>query len=175
MRFSKFFLGCTLAAATALTVWAAGPETFKVSELTFKRPAAWEWIETTSSMRAAQLKVPSANGAGEVVFYYFGSGNGGGTQANVSRWISQFGPQEELKPKVEETTVGTTKVTYVHVEGTYASGMPGGPKTPMPNYALQGAIVEGGQGSIFVKFTGPKDLVNGAVADFKAMVESPLK
>ena len=37
---------------------AEAPGTFKVGEFTFTRPAGWEWVEATSSMRKAQLKVP---------------------------------------------------------------------------------------------------------------------
>lgn len=156
---------------------AAGPETFTVSEFTFKRPAQWDWVENRSSMRAAQLKVVGGkNAEAEVVFFFFGQGSGGGTQANVDRWFGQFAePKDKLQPKTEEATVGGTKVTYVQAEGTFNSGPPLGPKTPMPDYALLGAIIEGKQGHVFVKMTGPKALVKGAVADFKGMVEGALK
>jgi hypothetical protein len=60
-------------------------------------------------------------------------------------------------------------------EGTYKSGMPGGPQTPKPNYALLGAIIEASEGSVFVKMTGPKELARSATADFRKMVESALK
>jgi hypothetical protein len=45
----------------------------------------------------------------------------------------------------------------------------------MPNYALVGAIIEAGEGDVFVKMTGPKALAKSATADFKKMVESALK
>jgi hypothetical protein len=164
------------------TVWltanvtAAGPETFKVSEFNYKRPAKWEWVESRSSMRAAQLKVVDGKAEAEVVFFYFGEGGGGGTQANVDRWYGQFAePKDKLNPRSEEKTVGGVKVTYVEAEGTYNSGPPLGQKVPMPGYALLGAIVEGKAGSVFVKMTGPKALVKGAAADFKGMVEGALK
>src|SRR5215470_3406347 len=81
---------------------AEAPATFQVSEFTFKRPPALQWIESNSAMRKAQLKVLSADKkeSAEVVFYYFGQAGGGGTQANVDRWLSQFqGPKEQIKPK----------------------------------------------------------------------------
>ena len=103
-------------------------------------------------------------------------GNAGGTQANVDRWFRQFEePKEKIGAKSEEVTVGQHKVTYVQAQGTYKSGMPGGPQTPMPGYALQGAIIEASEGNVFVKMTGPKALVQSATADFKKMVESALK
>jgi len=155
---------------------AAGPETFKVSEFNYKRPAKWEWVENRSSMRAAQLKVVDGKAEAEVVFFYFGEGGGGGTQANVDRWYGQFAePKDKLNPKSEEKTVGGVKITYVQAEGTYNSGPPLGQKVPMPGFALLGAIVEGKQGSVFVKMTGPKELVKAATADFKGMIEGALK
>lgn len=162
--------------AFATFTQAAGPETFPVSEFKFKRPEKWQWIESNSPMRAAQLKVVDGKAEAEVVFYYFGEGGAGGTQANVDRWFGQFvGPKEKLNPKTEESTVGGVKVTYVQAEGTYNSGPPMGAKTPMPGYALMGSIIEGKKGSVFVKMTGPKALVTGSVGDFKKMVESALK
>jgi len=160
-------------------LWAAdAPATFKVSEFTFSRPASWEWIESASPMRKAELKVADASttAKAEVVFYHFGAGGAGGTQANVDRWFRQFEePPEKINAKSEDVTIGKHKVTYVSAEGTYKSGMPGGPQTPMPNYALMGAIIESGEGSVFVKMTGPKELTRSATADFKKMVEGALK
>ena len=45
----------------------------------------------------------------------------------------------------------------------------------MSGSALEGAIVEADQGSVFVRMTGPKDLVKASVADFRKMIESALK
>ena len=159
--------------------WAAdAPPTFKVSEFTFTRPAAWEWVSSASQMRKAELKVVDATtkAKAEVFFYHFGPGDAGGTRANVERWFRQFvEPREKINAKTEDITVGKHKVTYVSAEGTYKSGMPGGPQTPMPNYALIGAIIEADEGSVFVKMTGPKELTKSATADFKKMVESAVK
>ena len=157
---------------------ADAPATFKVSEFTFTRPANWEWVESTSQMRKAELKVVDAatKAKAEVVFYHFGPGSAGGAQANVDRWLGQFEePREKINAKTEEVTVGKHTVTYVSAQGTYKSGMPGGPQTPMPNYALLGAIIAAEQGSVFVKMTGPKDLTKSVTADFRKMIESALK
>ncbi len=91
----------------------------------------------------------------------------------MDRWLVQFQePREKINARVEEATVGKTKITYVQAEGTYSSGMPGGPTTPMTDYALLGAILESEQGNVFVRMTGPKGLVKASVADFKKMIES---
>lgn len=159
------------------TLLAAPPATFKVSEFTFTRPVQWEWVETTLPMRQAQLKVtdPKTKESAEVVFFYFGPGSGGGTKANVDRWLGQFQePKEKINSKVEEVTVANKQVTYVQAEGTYMSGMPGGPKTAQPNSMLLGAIIESDQGNVFVRMTGPKTLVKNSNAEFKKLVESAL-
>ena len=176
--FSRFVLVSTLFAALTGLRAAEAPATFRVSEFTFTRPANWEWVESASAMRKAQLTVvdEKTKAKAEVVFYYFGPGNAGGTQANIDRWFGQFvEPREKINAKTEDVTVGKHKVTYVSAEGTYKSGMPGGPQTPMANYALLGAIIEASEGSVFVKMTGPKELTQSATADFKKMVESALR
>jgi len=54
----------------------------------------------------------------------------------------------------------------VTTEGTFSSGMPGGPTTAMENYALLGAIVEHKEGNVFVKMTGPAALVKASRQKF---------
>lgn len=157
---------------------ADAPASFKVSEFTFQRPAKWEWIESASPMRKAQLKVNGADKEtfAEVVFYHFGPSNGGGVQANVNRWFGQFQePREKIGARVEETKIGKHTVTFVRAEGTYLSGMPGGARTPQPGTVLRGAIIESDAGNVFVKMTGPAALANSAEADFRKMIESGLK
>ena len=164
---------CSVALLTA----AEGPATFKVGEFTFSRPGDWQWIEVNSAMRKAQMKVTDAASkeSAEVVFFYFGEGGGGSTQANIDRWLSQFAePKEKLNSKIETVTVGGRKATYVHAVGTYQSGMPGGPKTPQPNSMLMGGIIESDQGNVFIRLTGPVALAKASQSDFRKMVESAL-
>ena len=154
---------------------ADSPATFKVSEFTFSRPAAWEWVESTSSMRKAQLKINSDDkkSSAEVVFFHFGAGQGGGSKANIDRWLSQFQePRDKLNPKTEDTTIPGRKISYVSAEGTYMDGPPGGQKTPRPGYTLLGAIVESDEGNIFIKLTGPTALAKSSQPDFRKMIES---
>ena len=170
-----FVLFATSLAISASTFAVESPATFKVSECTFTRPASWETLETTSQMRKAQFKItdPNTKDTADVIFFYFGPGNGGGTKANVDRWLGQFKePKDQVKASTEESIVSGHKVTYVRAEGTYMSGMPGGPTTPKPNYALAGAIIESAEGSVFVRLTGPRELVKSSFADFKKMIES---
>src|SRR4051794_37676221 len=154
---------------------AEGPKTFSVSEFTFTRPATFEWVPANSPMRKAELKVESKDkkDKAEVIFFYFGDSNGGGTQANVDRWLSQFKePREKLNSKVDTAKINNHAVTFVQAEGTYMSGMPGGPKTPQPNAMLVGAILESPKGNVFVRMTGPAGLVKEAQGECKKLIES---
>ena len=167
----------SLVLATALTALVASaadaPATFKVGEFTFARPKGWDWVESTSAMRKAQLKVVKAGQESEVIFFFFGPGGGGGTQANIDRWLGQFKePRADLKSKTEEATAGGRKVTHVQAEGTYMSGMPGATRTPQPNSMLLGAILESDAGNVFVRMTGPAKLMAESRPEFRKMIDS---
>ena len=171
---------CLLAALVFSTIGLRAEDhaTFPVGDFTFTRPPNWQWVESTSQMRKAQLKVTDAvsKSGADVAFYYFGAGGAGGVQANVDRWLNQFAePSDQINAKVEHTTAGKTKLTYVQAEGTYKSGMPGGPTTPNPGYALIGAILESDGGNVFVRMTGPKELVKSSMLEFKKMIERGAK
>lgn len=172
---------CVLPLAAA-RLRAADPATFTVGAFTFHRPEAWKWVPINSQMRKAQLRVadptdPAKPGA-DVVFFNFGAGQGGAVEDNIARWIGQFTQADgnKVKPVVEAATIKGTKVTRVRVDsGVFNSGMPGGPTTPMENYGLYGAILENAQGNVFVKMTGPADIVRAAAANFEALALSPFQ
>ncbi len=122
-------------------------------------------------MRKAQLEVPGSEAvAADVTFFHFGAGQGGGVQANVDRWFAQFGNSNTSQ---SEEKVSTTRVVHVQARGTFQSGMPGGPTTPLENYALRGAIlVDSEKGDVFVKMTGPAAVVESAASAFDEMVRA---
>lgn len=153
---------------------AVSAEKFTVAGINFESPENWESSEPSNNMRKAQFSASSPSGkSAEVVFYYFGSGNTGGIQANVDRWMKQF--EEPLGKKVDTETIGKTRVTYAQAHGTFLSGRPFGPKTPNPGYGLLAAIIEGQGGAVFIKMTGPKAAVDANTDVTKKMVEASLK
>ena len=166
MLFSRSLLVLIVFAAAAS---ATGPIKFTVGSFTFARPESWEWVTPTSPMRKAQLSVPGHAGSppAEVTFFHFGAGQGGSVQANVDRWFKQF---SDGYTDVKSEQAGGTTITFVKAEGTFASGMPGGPTTPMKNYAMRGAILESSSGDVYVKMTGPKEVVKGAAPALEKMV-----
>jgi hypothetical protein len=173
---AAFAVAALVLAATA-DIRAQDHAAFDVGGMKFTRPADWESIEPSSSMRKAQFKIkdPKTEASAEVVFFQF-PGGAGTVKANVERWLGQFQePRDKINSKVEEVKIGKVTITYVQAEGTYSGGMPGRPSPPMKDYALIGAIISSESSSaadVFVRMTGPKELVKTSAADFKKMIES---
>lgn len=165
----------------------------------FSVAADWEEAPVSSSMRQFQFRIPKAQEDpedGELAVFYFGPGQGGSVEANLERWQSQFRPNEPLssgrqssgpapvaqgKPAGSSVEVGSEisvkninglKVTVTSLEGSYegAMGMQGG--SVKEGYALLGAIVEGPEGLVFFKMTGPRKTVQGARGQFDALLQS---
>jgi hypothetical protein len=146
-------------------------------EIVWTDPPGWQKVPSSSAMRKATYKVPAAPKDpedGELAVFYF-RGEGGGTDANIQRWINQFSDAKPSDTKRTERTMNGMKQTIVEVEGTYASGMPGGPPgsaTPKSNYRLIGAVVETPAGPYFFKMTGPKKTVDAARGPFYTLLDS---
>jgi hypothetical protein len=83
--------------------------------------------------------------------------------------------RDQIEARSEKLQVGQHQVTYVQAQGTYLSGMPGGPQTPLPDHALVGAIIESKAGNVFVRMTGPKAWVHSLEPEFRKMIESTLR
>jgi hypothetical protein len=158
-----------------LSVVAMAPaEPVKVGAFSFTVPEGWKTVTPSSAMRKAQLEIGQGSDKAEVTFFQFGAGQGGSVAENVARWFGQF-PGSEDKRKTETVQAGSVKITYATTEGTFSSGMPGGPTTPMNGYALCGAIVESPEGSVFIKMTGPTSVVKSSTEAFKKMVSEAAK
>ena len=157
-----------------LVVAVAPAEPVKVGAFTFTVPEGWKTVTPSSPMRKAQLEIAQGSDKAEVTFFQFGAGQGGTVAENVARWFAQFSGSED-KRKTETVQAGSVKITYATTEGTFSSGMPGGPTTPMNGYALCGAILESPDGNVFVKMAGPEAVVKSASEAFKKMVSEAAK
>jgi len=136
-------------------------------------PKRWS-TEPAASMRLATYTVP-ASGGGESAscgVFYFGSGQGGGVEQNIARWIDEF--ENPQNPERSSRTVDGLEVFRLRVHGTHlAHARMGGPaEGQQQNYELLGAIVEGPSGSVFFKLTGPAKVVDGAAKEFDGMLAS---
>jgi hypothetical protein len=155
-------------------------ETDGVAGLAWTIPVDWE-SAGERPMRVATYHTPAAPGDaadGEVAVFHFGPTQGGTVEANVQRWLAQFDP-EEGQPTGdvavrEELEIAGLAVTRVETRGTYnAAAGPMAPRADIrPGYALIGAIVEGPEGAVFFKFTGPQATVEEQAGAFHALLES---
>jgi hypothetical protein len=152
----------------------AGSPASAARELVWTDPAGWQKTASPSAMRKATYKVPPApkdTEEGEMAVFYF-RGEGGSTEANIQRWLNQFPDAKPDSVKRTRREVNGLSQTIVEVEGTYSSGMPGGPATPKSGYRMIAAVVETGSGPYFFKLTGPKKTVESARGAFMTLLDT---
>lgn len=147
--------------------------------LRYRIPTGWVRVPAPSDMRAAQYRVPGADGAdAELVLFFFGRGQGGSADANLERWYAQFtqpdGRASRDAAVVTKRTVGALKVTSVDLAGTY-SPTPmrvGSPADSQEGARMLAAVIEGEGGPWFLRLVGPAATVGAAKADFDGLVKS---
>lgn len=136
--------------------------------LAWEVPSGFRQEAPANTMRVAQYRIPSGRDGvkdGELVVFFFGPGQGGGTQDNLARWAGQFkqddGSDPMQKANIETfTSSGGMKVTTIELSGHYESSMMGGgPSYNEPGWRLYGAVVEGEGGPWFFKAVGPEDVM----------------
>lgn len=148
-----------------------------VAGLAWTAPEHWD-AQGARAMRAATYTIhTNREGTAECAVFFFGEGQGGDVQANIDRWINQF-QQPDGAPSAERAKSSRTEqagwpLTRVEVGGTYTAGMgPGQAQEPQAGYRLLGAIVEGPQGAVFFKLTGPEMVVEDSRDEFDALLAS---
>lgn len=174
-------LSCVaLLAAGFPAAQAEGKDVLKAGALSFQYAEPWENVSSGRPMRAGELRFKQSEEGLEdvdVIFFYFGQGQGGGIEANIERWIGMF----EGEPKVERETdeIDGSKIHFLYASGTYLDGGAGGPfggeKTARPGYTMLAAIVENEQGAVFLRLTGPEKSAAAAKEAFKALAISPFQ
>jgi hypothetical protein len=142
--------------------------------ISWRVPARWT-TGPAKQMRVVTYNLPALTGGtegGECAVFYFGASEGGDVEANMARWIGQFEPSGEAKRSTQ--TADGMKVHLIDLSGVYLSGGPmmGAPQQRKEGHRLLGAIVEGPQGSVFFKTTGPGAVIEAAEEDFQSLVES---
>jgi len=144
----------------------------KTGPLLWTAPANWQATKPASQMRLAEYVVQTEKGEPPTLtIFHFGPAGGGGVEANVSRWLGQFGDAAK-RAKRGEKTVNGMKVHTVDASGTYNPGMAGGNQPPKANQRLLGAIVESEAGLFFFKLVGPKAGVDAIESDWNTFVSS---
>lgn len=152
------------AATTVLP--ATAPAASGEHPLSWKVPAKWQVVPNTSTMRLATYRV----GADAEMAV---SQAGGAVDANVERWIGQFGPDAKKSSKVTTKKVAGLDVTIVEVEGTYGGMGMGSPGSgAKESWALLGAIVATPGMPHFFKLTGPAKTVKAARPELDELLAS---
>lgn len=174
---TRIAVAAAMAASLVVLAGADDPKAMKADELTFKVPSSWKAERPKSAMRKAQLKVTPVKGdadPAELVVTSFGGG-GGGVEANVARWETQF--EGGAKAKVEKKKGTNIDVTRVEIAGHYvAPVMPGSPeKNDKPEYRLLGAIVITPNAGYFFKMVGPEKTMLASREGFDALIASITK
>lgn len=148
-----------------------------VAGIRWTKPERWGQ-QGERAMRVTTYTIPAATGdkeGGECAVFYFGSGQGGNVDDNISRWIGQFDSGGKHSRAAKE--INSLKVTLVQIAGTYLS--PSGPMMESAgkkeNYKLLGAIIETPEGPVFFKLTGPAKTVADAEKEFDGLVNSIAK
>lgn len=130
------------------------------------------WVEKPGSMMRDINFTIGENGEAECYVARL-PGAGGGLLANVNRWRSQMGveplTEEEVAALPTKPLFGQ-EASYVTVDGNYTPGM--GSTDTFENYRLLGLILASDAGAVFVKMTGPKDLVVQHEAAFDQFTRS---
>lgn len=142
--------------------------------LRFDLPDQWQQEPPSNRMRLAQARIPGDGGEGEFALFYFGPGGGGGTEANIQRWLGQVEPEPGTEPERETLEVGDELTAHtVLARGTVTPSpmsMQGGNPEPQPGQMLLGAVVEGPGGPWFFKVTGPAETIEPYREEFFRMV-----
>lgn len=151
-------------------------------KLVLQAPANWKQTEPKSRIIEQEFAVPAEKekdlAPGRVTIM----GAGGSVEQNIDRWIGQFvqpdGSDSKEKAKIDKRKVAGIEVHVIDIAGTYKD-MPGGPfaggKTiERENYRMLAAIIPAGKtiGNYFIKFYGPKKIVDENEKAFAKMIES---
>jgi hypothetical protein len=140
------------------------------------KPEAWKSVQPKSNMIQYEFRTP-AEGEKSVRITIMSAG--GSIESNIDRWIGQFEGTKKDDTKVEKKEIESTTLHTVEIAGTFKESMggpfaPGGGKvTKMENYKMLGAILELKDGAkVFIKATGPADLVGDMKENFMKMLEA---
>ncbi|MSR63254.1 MAG: hypothetical protein EXS08_12500 [Planctomycetes bacterium] len=134
--------------------------------MTWKAPAGWAQ-QPPRMMREVSFAI--GNG-GECYISRLGAG-AGGLRTNLDRWRDQFGlaPMSDTElAALQPVPILGLRAPLVELDGSYA-GMSG---KPVPAQALLGVALFRAQDSLFVKFTGPAEVVHAERANFLAFLAS---
>jgi hypothetical protein len=139
------------------------------SPLTWDLPQGWSEQEPTS-LRQINLSF-GPNQAGECYFTVL-PGSAGGLNANINRWCKQMASAELTDEAIanlpKQTLLGFDAIK-IQLDGNYTNM---GAQASLPNYRLLGLITQIQDNTLFIKLTGPKDIVAANETAFNQFISS---
>jgi hypothetical protein len=179
MKFTRKPYRSASLAAFALVLLAVGADSesksYEVSELKFDAPAAWKSVAPRSRLTQLQLVVEKLKGDPDdaVLTVSALDGGGGGTEANIKRWESQFKDKDGNAAKAETKTVKAKNIEVTRVEllGHYYPP-PFLNQPDREDYFLLGAIVQTKATGYYFKLLGPEKTVASARGAFDKLIGS---
>jgi hypothetical protein len=146
-----------------------------LGNLSFAIDEKWVREEPTSSMRAAQFKLPGTGETDSVTLIVY-RGIGGTAEANIERWIAQVpqadGSSSADKAKTETKTVDDFKIITLDVSGSFAASAMMGGGQAIAEARMFAAAVDGLGGPYHFKAVGPADAMAQWEDSFKALFAS---
>ncbi len=144
-------------------------------KLSLDTPEGWKKVETKSTFNLYEFRAPFDAKEDQQVRITV-SAAGGGVQPNIDRWKGQFDQVKDADVKVEKKDINGQSVNFIEITGTFKDTMggpfSGGPTKKLPNYKMLGLIIETkASGLIFVKMTGPQEVVAKQADGWKKMAE----
>ncbi|RME05232.1 MAG: hypothetical protein D6805_00295 [Planctomycetota bacterium] len=137
----------------------------------WKVPAGWRVVKHPSAMRLATFVVEGHSQAECSVVLLRGSG--GSALGNVNRWRGQMGlppiDAGALASHLHPIEMGGVKGQYVVLDGDYQAM---GSNLRRKGYRMMVAFARTRQGALFVKFVGPKAVVERESGKFLSLVRS---
>jgi hypothetical protein len=149
------FSRCVADEAASETIEMAG------GKVVAQKPAEWKSVPPKNNMVQLEYAAPADS---ETPARITVSQATGSIEQNVARWISQFDGASKDDATIEEKEVDGCKVHKVDITGTFLQKSGGpfapGPAEKMADYRMIGVIIDSETvGKIFIKITGPKDIV----------------
>lgn len=172
---SPSFVGEASSTDATIGTPAPGGGTLLVSEgVAMTVPEGWVQETPQSTMRAAQFRLPPADGAdpGEMAVFRI---RGGGVEDNFTRWIGQFSSMP-TEPQRGRRTAGNLSVDWIKLRGTLTvPPMAGGTGEAQPDSVFYGVIIMGAPVPMQIRISGPAATLDQhaqAITDFINSIET---
>ena len=139
-------------------------------KFTWSLPAGWENLPA-SGMRKGSWRVAGDEQTDCSLTML--QGVGGGLLANVNRWRAEMGLEptsEDEAQKLASRTLFERPATYIDLAGNFSGGRGG--KGAVEGARMLGLVLSLNAATIFLKFTGPANVVTANKEAFEALADS---